>query len=384
MTALELDDPGRPGETEEARGADGPGRRRGLVDRILGVPVALKIVLGSAVIASAAGVTALLVTRAPSTLDDGGRILLFALVVIALTAGLNWLMLRLALAPLADIARVSQRVREGDLSVRVPESPLADRPTRSLIVLFNEMLDAVQMGRSRQQELARTVVDAEEHERERIASDLYSGPAQTLASVLVQMRVARRRGQAALDAPRVANELRDEVATALDEIRTLARRLQPPELSDLGVRAALEAHARAVTEGVPVQVRVRGREPDGLDHDTALVLFRILQEAVTNAARHARAESIDVVFRSRPGHLVAEVLDDGVGFDPPRAGASPTTSGITRMRERAAYAGGLLDLQSAPGAGTRVRIDLPWLPRDRAVRTADADLVQEPSSRTEE
>jgi len=383
MTAFDLNDTGKPAPPEGGREALPSRDRRGLVDRILGVPVALKIVLGSAVIASAAGVTALLVTRAPATLDDGGRILLFALVVIALTAGLNWLMLRLALAPLSDIARVSKQVREGDLSVRVPESPLADRPTRSLIVLFNEMLDAVQTGRARQQELARTVVDAEEHERERIASDLYSGPAQTLASVLVRMRVARRRGQAALDAPRVANELRDEVATALDEIRTLARRLQPPELSDLGVRVALEAHIRALTEDGPVSIRVHGREPDGLDHDTALVLFRILQEAVTNAVRHARAESIDVAFRSRPGHLVAEVVDDGAGFDPPETGGSPTSAGITRMRERAAYAGGLLDLQAAPGAGTRVRIDLPWLPRDRAAPRADADLEQESSPWTE-
>jgi two-component system sensor histidine kinase UhpB len=158
------------------------------------------------------------------------------------------------------------------------------------------------------------------------------------------------------------DEIRQQVALALDEIRAVARRLRPPELDELGVKPALEAHARTLTEGRDLEVSITGHIPEScLSRDTALALFRIAQEAMTNAALHSGARTIKVIFTSRESGLLAEVSDDGRGFDVRDlfTGTAPNL-GVTGMRERAVYVGGTFSIDSVPGGGTRVRTLVPW------------------------
>ncbi|HSG06720.1 MAG TPA: sensor histidine kinase, partial [Longimicrobiales bacterium] len=223
--------------------------------------------------------------------------------------------------------------------------------------VFNDMLDALSASRTRQQELARRVLESEERERQRIAHELYSGTAQTLAGVLVRLRIAERHLTGGQDSSIM--EIREEVVSALEEIRGVARRLRPPELDELGVRVALEAHARSMTEGRRMDIQFHGEVP-ALSRESSLALFRIVQEAISNAVLHSGADTVDVTFVTGEASVVVEIVDDGRGFDLGVALAQTGQSlGLFGMHERAGYVQGELSLESGPGRGTRVRVNLP-------------------------
>lgn len=341
-----------------------------LARKLLGVPLFLKILLANAVIAAVAGVAALAVAQWLTGGRVTGLVLVVSLVFVGATlvlgAMFNAAVIRLALSPLLALAATAERVRRGELSARVPDSPLADQATSRLIWVFNRMLDGVQAANERQQALALRVLQAEERERARIAHELYAGTAQTLAGVLVRLRVSGRlaaEGQEGHNgSSRLPDEIRQQVVHALDEIRAMARRLRPPELDELGVRPALEAHARSLSEGRDLSFRIKGHIPESqLSRDTALALFRVTQEAMTNAALHSGAQVVKVGFSSREAGLLAEVSDDGCGFDVRDlfTGTAPNL-GVTGMRERAVYVGGTFSIDSVPDGGTRVRVLVPW------------------------
>jgi signal transduction histidine kinase len=281
-------------------------------------------------------------------------------VVILLAVGINAILVRLALRPLESLERTARRVGAGELDARAADSPLADSGLLGVTEVFNQMLDSLSAHRARQQELARRVLESEERERQRIAHELYSGTAQTLAGVLVRLRIAERHLSSSANGS--INEIREEVVSALEEIRGVARRLRPPELDELGVRAALEAHARSMTEGRRMDVRFEGTVPN-LSRESSLALFRIVQEAITNAVLHSGADTVVVRFAVEGSRVVAEVADDGCGFEPSAAlTPSGQSLGLFGMHERAGYVQGELSLESGPGRGTRVRVVLPAIP----------------------
>lgn len=294
-----------------------------------------------------------------------------ASVVVFLGVGINAILVRLALRPMETLASTARRVGGGEIEARAEHSPLADASLLRVTQIFNEMLDSLSANRARQQELARRVLESEERERQRIAHELFSGTAQTLAGVLVRLRIAERHLSSGTNDS--INEIREEVVSALEEIRGVARRLRPPELDELGVRAALEAHARSMTQGKRMDVRFNGTVP-ALSRESSLALFRIVQEAITNAALHSGADSITVNVSSDDSQVLAEVVDDGCGFDLGTALAQSGSSlGLFGMHERAGYVQGELSLESGPGRGTRVRVTMPFTP-DRASRPANGTV----------
>jgi len=271
-----------------------------------------------------------------------------------------WLV-RLALSPLMSLQETAARIGRGDTEARAPDSPVADAHLRRVTDTFNDMLDSLSANRTRQQELARRVLESEERERQRIAHELYSGTAQTLAGVLIRLRIAERHLSSGADGS--ISEIREEVVSALEEIRGVARRLRPPELDELGVKVALEAHARSLGEGRRIEFRFHGDVPP-LSRESSLALFRIVQEALSNAVLHSGADSVDVRFSVEGDVVVAEIVDDGHGFDLGSALAQTGQSlGLFGMHERAGYVQGELSLESGPGRGTRVRVVIPSTPR---------------------
>ncbi len=300
---------------------------------------------------------------ARSTLGSQGT--LFALLIggPAVTALLSVWVFRVALRPIRALTETAERLREGDWDVRAEPSSLADHRVERLGLVLNEMLDAMDEARRLQREGSRRVLDAEERDREEIAHELYAGTAQTLAGVLIRLRVLGRAISHGDPAP-VLDEVTSEVRTALEEVRTVARRLRPPELDELGILAALEAHARQLmeTEDAAPEIVFDGDVPDeDLDPGARLALFRIVQEAVTNAVIHAEASQVRVEFSVRPEAFRAAIVDDGIGFDP--RSALPSTDsrlGLVGMRERADYVGGSVTVLSRLGLGTLVRLDVPW------------------------
>lgn len=345
----------------------GPGRTRtptGPLGRILGFPLFHKLLLANGILVAGATAAALLGGSLLRGTSEGAAVLaslLFLTLVLLLGALVNALVIRLALSPLAALEDTALRVQEGDYTARAPDSPLADEAMDRLVRLFNHVLDGVEAYRARRQELALRVLQAEERERERVAHELYAGTAQTLAGVLVRLRVAERIQDPDRLVASVA-EVRDEVARALDEIRGVARQLRPPELDELGVRSALEAHGRYLTDGRRIRIVFRGRIPEScLSRDASLALFRIVQEALSNAVLHSGGSAVVVSFRSDERGVLADVTDDGCGFDPERTLLTGSGGfGLLGMRERAGYVGGTLSVDSKPAGGTHVRVMVPW------------------------
>ena len=265
------------------------------------------------------------------------------------------------LRPVNALTETAHRVSEGDWSARAPTSALADHRLERLARVFNEMLDEFAHDRVNQRALSQWVLAAEEREREQVAHELYAGTAQTLAGILIRLRVLRSALNEG-DPDPVLEEVVSEVRRALEEVRTVARRLRPPELDELGVRAALEAHARGLSEDARIPIDLDGDVPEqDLGPGARLALFRIVQEGLTNAVLHAQASEVQVRFYTLPDAFRAEVQDDGIGFDP--AEAEPTTDsrlGVVGMHERADYVRGHLEIRSEHGHGTLVRLDLPW------------------------
>jgi two-component system, NarL family, sensor histidine kinase UhpB len=360
-----------PGGATERRAVSEARAVPSLVRRFLAMPLFWKITLANLVeVAGGALVGAALLRgfARPGNGELAAVGVVLAVLVLVTGVVLNVVLVKVALSPLAALEETARRVVHGESAARAPGSPVADPDLTRLGTVFNDMLDTVSANRARQIELARRVLESEERERQRIAHELYSGTAQTLAGVLVRLRIAERHLTSGADGS--MHEIREEVVSALEEIRGVARRLRPPELDELGVRAALEAHARSLNERTRIDVRFEGSIP-ALSRESSLALFRIGQEAISNVVLHSGAESLKIRFSSEGDTVVAEFEDDGHGFDLGAALAHTGESlGLFGMHERAGYVQGELSLESGPGRGTRVRVVIPTNPRRRS------DLVE--------
>lgn len=328
---------------------------------MLRVPLFYKILIANAVIVVLGAIVGTALTRHYLRAGDLGFsppafVTLLALAGMVITVLVNAWILRLALEPLKRLEETAASIQSGDLAARVPPSQVADRELERLAQTFNGMLDSLDVYRQRLREVAARAQAAEEDERKRIARELHDDTAQSLAALMLRLRLARGQTDAA-ERDRLLEELRAELAEALERIRRFARGLRPPALDELGLVPALEAHARGLAEASGVTLRVEGEPVDGmLSPEAELALYRIAQEALSNAIRHAEPTRVDVEIRRREGRVVLTVRDDGRGFhvDEARLGERPGL-GLFGMEERAAYLGGRVEIRSRPGRGTVVR-----------------------------
>lgn len=212
--------------------------------------------------------------------------------------------------------------------------------------------------------LAHQVVRSQEEERAHLARELHDGISQSLVStkLLVESCLQRPRPELLLQAA-------ERLSANLAEVRRISHRLRPALLDTLGLPAALqhltgEFGDAADSAGLVARCAIEGAECE-LPEVAATVLFRVAQEALTNAAKHARAQRLALTLAFEPdGSVLLRVLDDGRGFDAETEQAHPQRGiGLRNMRERLASVGGTLEIQSRPGHGTQVeaRIAAPAL-----------------------
>ena len=353
-----------PGQAAHTRGdgpAGAPGAARTLVGRLLGVSLPAKILVANGVIVT----VAMLAAAAAAVGLLGGpvdraallRIVPLVLVGAAASVAVNAVLVRLALDPLHELERTARRVAEGDLDARVQPSRLADRDLRAVIDVLNEMLDRVGTYRARLRAITARALEAAEEERKRLAQELYSDTAQSLSELMIRLRLARKAADAERDA--ALDDVREGLAAATERLRRYASDLRPPALDMLGLVPAVEAYARSMAEPAGLEVRVRAAPVAGLlAPEAELALYRIIQEALSNAARHSGAARAEVLIERKDGHVVAAIADTGRGFDlaeAERAGAI----GLLGMEERAAWVGGSVRVHSEPDGGTRVVVRIP-------------------------
>lgn len=254
--------------------------------------------------------------------------------------------------------------RRKDGSVFPVEISLSPLHTDEGTMVISTVRDVTERRRLR--EFGAGAVQAAEEERQRIARELHDDTAQRLAGLLIRLRLARR-----TDDPerreRLLDEAREEILASAEAVRRIARGLRPPALEDAGLAAALRWHVRHQLEPAEVQVEV-DLDPveEILDDDAKLAVYRVVQEALSNVVRHASARKVQVRMDADGQAVVAEVVDDGRGFE--LEGPVERLDGglgLLGMRERAAAAGGELEIASSPGEGTRVRIRIPKRSEER-------------------
>jgi signal transduction histidine kinase len=203
----------------------------------------------------------------------------------------------------------------------------------------------------------RRVVTAQELERQRLARELHDETGQALTSILLGLKSVED-AKSSTEAAAAAAQLRELVVSTLQDVRRLAVELRPKALDDFGLVSALERLVETFREQTGIQVDLEPRlGKDRLPPDVETTLYRITQEALTNVVKHAEARRVSIVLTRRDASISAVIEDDGRGFGKDDAGENGL--GLLGMRERIALVGGRLDVESSPGSGTTLSIEVP-------------------------
>jgi two-component system sensor histidine kinase UhpB len=300
---------------------------------------ALFFVIGTAVLA-----------MSPATVSFPLAVTEAIVLVIGLSAILvaNALLLRVSFRPLE---RLSALMREIDLlrpGQRLGVS--GSREVAEVIHTFNEML--ARLEAERRASSGRALM-AQEGERRRIAQELHDEIGQILTAVVLQLKKAAE--QAPPEMQTSLLEVQEAARSSLDEVRRIARRLRPDVLDDLGLVSALSALATnaAQQSGFRIERRFADNLP-ALSPEVELVVYRVAQEGLTNAARHAGASRVELSLVPNPTGVSLRVADNGSGMNGASEGA-----GVRGMRERAMLVGGRLRIDSSPKEGVEVLLDVP-------------------------
>jgi signal transduction histidine kinase len=210
--------------------------------------------------------------------------------------------------------------------------------------------------------LSASVVEAREEERRRIARELHDELGQRLTALKIDLANLATSTALGTSDPRVAN-MSATIDDTLASVRRIASDLRPLMLDDLGLNAAIEWLADDASRriGIDVQANLPPQEP-ALDQRVAIALYRMVQEALTNVARHARATEVTIDLRAEGDSLLLSVVDDGVGL---AEGALQRNGsfGLLGLRERAHMLGGEVQVSAEPGGGTRLAVRVPAQPQ---------------------
>jgi PAS domain S-box-containing protein len=216
-------------------------------------------------------------------------------------------------------------------------------------------------GEEAREHLLARALSAQEEERARIARELHDETGQALSAVLLGLKNLEH--VATLEqAQALAHRLRDLTAQTVRDVGRIARGLRPSTLDDLGLLPALQRYGEEVGASHDLRVQISGDEAARFPANVETTLYRIVQEALTNVARHAKARSTDVIIQRTNGRVQVTVRDDGTGFNVTSelaATGSRRGLGLMGMRERASLLGGRLAISSRPGEGTTITVELP-------------------------
>jgi two-component system sensor histidine kinase UhpB len=290
---------------------------------------------------------------------DGFTMTTAAIVVLlAAVAGLAFgiLMTRRRRAPLERLIEEMEKVdlsRPGPLLPSSIDGVGETEEVERIELAFLRMMRRLEAERRRAGSAA---LRAQEEERTRVARDLHDEVNQSLTGLLLRLEAAREAAPPELEAELA--ETKALANQAMRELLSLARQLRPTALDDLGLKAAIAGQVEQLARGeIEAEFTAEG-DFSGLDDDAQLVVYRVAQEALSNAARHSGAEHATVALQRShtDGSVELEVTDDGRGFafDESEGGL-----GIGGMRERALLIGGELTIESRPGHGTTVKLTVP-------------------------
>lgn len=266
-----------------------------------------------------------------------------------MVAAVNVLLLRRVFEPLDRLSGLMRQIQPPVPGARLNlDHPVAE--VASVADALNEMLDRLEHER---QQSGRRALIAQEAERGRVARELHDEVGQTLTGVVLQLEGLGRQAPSDLQEP--IHQLQETAREGVERVREIARGLRPPALSEFGLRAALVSLATGIADrtGLTVRHRLAADLPE-LPPEQELAVYRVVQESLTNAVRHAHATTVEIALERRDGVVLASVRDDGVGI-----GSAPPGTGLSGMLERALLVGGELTVADTPDGGTEVRLRVP-------------------------
>jgi len=331
-----------------------------LLKRLLSIPIFYKVLIANSFIifVGATGGTWLATHLNKSAYATPMSLVGFIAAGWLISIALNFVVLQIAFRPLTHLGKVMQRVQAGERSLRAPLTGI-DPQADQLASAFNMVLEALDEA-SRQR--ASQIINAQEQERQRIARELHDETSQVLTSLLISLAVLEK----SIESPEARERIADTRALAhstLRAIRTLSIDLRPSALDDLGLLPALRWYVKEYQKKCAIEVDFRSSGlKERLPAEMETALYRIVQECLTNTARHSNAKKVSVALRETGDTVNATIKDDGDGFDYDALLKNPGQErglGLAGMQERAVLLGGTLDISTVPGKGTTVKVSIP-------------------------
>lgn len=242
------------------------------------------------------------------------------------------------------------------LAEKQPGGSFTEEDEEIITLLAAQAAVAIENAGSVQRDALRRAVEAQEAERKRLARELHDETGQALTSILLGL-AAVESAKTAEEAHVAAGALRGLVVETLQSVRRLAVELRPTALDDFGLEPALRRLGEMVREGGTLDVQVGTRiGATRLPADVEIALYRIVQEALTNAVKHSSADHVSIVVTRKAMSVQVMIEDDGTGFD---QDDSVDGLGLLGMRERVELLDGTLEIDTSPGSGTTLIVDLP-------------------------
>ncbi|MHB8600852.1 MAG: sensor histidine kinase [Ktedonobacteraceae bacterium] len=351
-------------------------------DRILrplqGIPVFYKVLIANSVIIfiGATGGTWLAynLNNTHQSLATPMSLLIFITIGWLVSIVLNFVVLQFAFRPLMDLGKVMSRVQNGERSLRAPLTggdPQADQ----LASTFNMMLEAIDEATRLR---ASQIINAQEQERKRIARELHDETSQMLTSLLISLAILEKSVTTQEASDRIA-DTRKLAHQTLRAIRNLSIDLRPSALDDLGLLPALRWYLKEYQQKCAIEVEFNESGfHERLPAELETVLYRIVQEALTNTARHANARKVVITMKADRESVYAIITDDGQGFDVEAIRKSPDQErglGLVGMSERAVLLDGTLDILSRASHGTTIKVRIPVPTEQQAHANSSAELL---------
>ena len=301
--------------------------------------------------------------------DELVRLSLIGAVMLVLVNVLAFWSLARVLRPIPVIAGGLERIERGELSFRLP--PLASDEIRAIGAAFNRMAQAVEdkvlaqrqarEAETRLQERSEMASLADqrvEEERRLIAHELHDEFGQSVTAIRSLAQVIATQSSVDARTAETARLISEEAARLYDAMHSLIPRLAPPSLDALGLAATLETLVRDWQRRNPsISIRLHHRLPADLGPSVTLALYRVVQEGLVNALRHAQATTIEISVEGDLQQIHVKVADDGVGLPPDWA--RPGHYGLRGLKDRVAQLQGSLELSSRPGGGTTLEAHIP-------------------------
>lgn len=301
----------------------------------------------------------------------------FVLLGLIISVVINYALLRLALGPLTRLRETMQQVQAGDMTSKAIVSGF-DPDADSLAQTFNTMLAAIdELSKTR----AIQILHAQEQERKRIARELHDETSQVLTSLLISLAMLEESLTSDTGRARIA-DTRALAHQTLRAVRNLSIDLRPSALDDLGLLPALRWYIKEYQQkcGIEVDFSASGLK-ERLPAEMETAIYRIIQESLTNTAKHARAHKVRVTLTESDSAIRVRIVDDGCGFDAPAVLRTPWQDrglGLGGMMERASLLNGSVDIQSQQSNGTTISVRIPL---NRAAQPTESALSSPPESR---